>query len=214
MKKLILIIAIFFLMVSPSFSQGLGIGGGLSFWTDNNITLNNLGINLINKDEKAGYNVNLRAKFHSGFITYTINAGWNRFVISDVSFEEPNTNSTFSFTLSQNIFPIAPGFQLNLIDLELINIYVGGEVSCSFIRNSIDNSGSSGVFGIPSMIMFGDETQLRFGAAPSAGVEINFGIITLDVNARLQLMNLINRKQGEELTTYLMANVSVFFGGR
>jgi hypothetical protein len=200
-------------MVPVSFSQGLGIGAGLSFWTQNDITLNNIGMDLINKDEKVGFNANLRLKFHSGFLTYTINAGWNRFVISGVLFE-PYSNlgtSNFNFTLSQNIFPIAAGLQVNLIDVGLINIYVGGEAGCSFIKNSIDNSGNSQ---IPSMIMFGDETQLRFGAAPSAGVEINLGIITLDVNARLQFMNLINRKEGEELATYLMANVSVFFSGR
>ena len=212
MKKLILILAIFFMMASVSFSQGLGIGAGLSFWTKNDITLNN--IDIIDKNEKAGFNANLRVKFHSGFMTYTINAGWNRFVISDVSFAEPNGMDTYHFTLSQNIFPISPGLQLNLIDLKVINIYVGGEVCFNFIRNSIDNGGGSSMFGLPSMIMFGDETQFRIGAAPSVGVEINLGVITLDVNARLHYMNVINKVPGEEVTSYLMANVSVFFGGR
>ena len=217
MKKLIFIVVMFFLMVPVSFSQGLGIGAGLSFWTKNDITLNNIGIDLINKDEKVGFNANLRLKFHSDFLTYTINAGWNRFVISNVAFQplsviDPDySRSDFNFTLSQNIFPLAAGLQFNLVDVGLVDIYIGGEAGCSFIKNSIDNSGNSK---IPSMIMFGDETQIRFGAAPSAGVEINLGVITLDVNARLQFMNLINRKEGEALATYLMANVSVFFSGR
>ena len=208
-------------MASAAFSQGLGIGGGLSFWTNNDITLNNVhDLDIINKDEKAGLNVNLRVKFNSGFIAYTLNAGWNRFVISEVSLFEPTSANTYCFTLSQNIFPVSPGLQLNLIDLKVVNIYLGGEVSFNFIKNSIDNSrsysvGSSGVLdNIPSMIMFGDETQFRIGAAPSAGVEINLGVITLDINAKLHYMNVINTKPGEEITTYLMANVSVFFGGR
>jgi len=217
MKKLIFVVVMFFSAVPVSFSQGLGIGVGVSSWTQNDITLNNIGIDLINKDEKAGFNANLRLKFHSGLLTYTINAGWNRFVISNVSFQplsiiDPDfSRDNFNFTLSQNIFPLASGLQFNLFDVGLVDIYVGGEAGCSFIKNSVDNSGNSE---IPSMIMFGDETQLRFGVAPSVGVEINLGIITLDVNARLQFMNLINRKESEALATYLMANVSVFFSGR
>ena len=214
MKKLIFVVVMFFLTVPVSFSQGLGIGVGVSSWTQNDITLNNIGMDLINRDEKVGFNANLRLKFYSGLLTYTINAGWNRFVISNVAFRPLNiTTGTddLNFTLSQNIFPIAAGLQFNIVDVGLFNLYVGGEVGGSFIKNSVDNSGNSE---IPSMIMFGDETQIRFGAAPSAGVEINLGVITLDVNARLQFMNLINRKEGEALATYLMANVSVFFSGR
>jgi hypothetical protein len=213
MKKLILTLVLFFLMTSTAFSQGFGIGAGFSFWTKNDITLNS--IDIIDKNEKPGFNANVRLKFYSGFITYTINAGWNRFVISDISLVEPfGGTDTYNFTLSQNIFPISPGLQLNLIDLKVINIYLGGEVSFNFIKNSIDNSNISGELSLPSMIMFGDETQFRIGAAPSVGVEINLGLITLDVNAKLHFMNVINKKAEEDLTNYLMANVTVFFGGR
>jgi hypothetical protein len=210
MKKLILTLIVFFLMTSASFAQGLGLGGGLSFWIKNDIAFNDFDI--IDKNEKVGFNVNLRTKHYSGFITYTFNVGWSKFFIPDVSLVRHNGRGTDRFTLSQHIIPISSGLQLNLIDLQVINIYLGGEVSFNLIRNrnSLYNSNYSGLHGLAHTIMFGYENQFRVGAAPSAGVEINLGQITLDLNARLHYMNLINKKPGERVTPYLMTNVSFF----
>ncbi len=210
MKKFIGLIVFLVMYVSISYSQGLGIGIGPSFWTNNNVSLEKF--NLINKDLKPGVNLNLRIKFDKDFVTYTINGGWNKFSISDVSIKDPKTGDVYDLSLSQNIFPISPGIQLNLIRLNPVKIYIAGDVSLNIIKNSIDMKKSIYSQSIPIPVIFGDETEYRGGIAPGLGVELDLGLLTLDVNAKLHYMNIINKKDDEPTTSFLMTNVSVFFG--
>jgi len=210
MKKLFYSFLLIFTINFFSFSQGLGIGLGPSFWANNDVTLKDF--NLINKDLKPGFNLNLRIKFDNDFITYTINGGWNKFTISEVSIKDPKTNDIYDLSLSQNIFPISPGIQLNLIRLNPLKIYIAGDVSLNIIKNSIDIKRKISSQNIPIPVIFGDETDYRGGLAPGIGVELGLGILTLDVNAKLHYMNLFNKKDGETTTSFVMTNVSVFFG--
>ena len=210
MKKLFYSFLLIFTINFFSFSQGLGIGLGPSFWANNDVTLKDF--NLINKDLKPGFNLNLRIKFDNDFITYTINGGWNKFTISEVTITDPKTNDIYDLSLSQNIFPISPGIQLNLIRLNPLKIYIAGDVSLNIIKNSIDIKRKISSQNIPIPVIFGDETDYRGGLAPGIGVELGLGILTLDVNAKLHYMNLFNKKDGETTTSFVMTNVSVFFG--
>lgn len=210
MKKLFYSFLLILTINVFSFSQGLGIGLGPSFWANNDVTLKDF--NLINKDLKPGFNLNLRIKFDNDFITYTINGGWNKFTISEVSIKDPKTNDIYDLSLSQNIFPISPGIQLNLIRLNPLKIYIAGDVSLNIIKNSIDIKRKISSQNIPIPVIFGDETDYRGGLAPGIGVELGLGILTLDVNAKLHYMNLFNKKDGETTTSFVMTNVSVFFG--
>jgi len=210
MKKLFYSLLLLLTINVFSFSQGLGIGLGPSFWANNDVTLKDF--NLINKDLKPGFNLNLRIKFDNDFITYTINGGWNKFTISEVTITDPKTNDIYDLSLSQNIFPISPGIQLNLIRLNPLKIYIAGDVSLNIIKNSIDIKRKISSQNIPIPVIFGDETDYRGGLAPGIGVELGLGILTLDVNAKLHYMNLFNKKDGETTTSFVMTNVSVFFG--
>lgn len=210
MKKLFYSFLLILTINVFSFSQGLGIGLGPSFWANNDVTLKDF--NLINKDLKPGFNLNLRIKFDNDFITYTINGGWNKFTISEVTITDPKTNDIYDLSLSQNIFPISPGIQLNLIRLNPLKIYIAGDVSLNIIKNSIDIKRKISSQNIPIPVIFGDETDYRGGLAPGIGVELGLGILTLDVNAKLHYMNLFNKKDGETTTSFVMTNVSVFFG--
>lgn len=210
MKKIISFILLFIIIKSFSFSQGLGIGIGPSFWTNNDVSLEKF--NLINKDLKPGYNLNLRIKFDNDLVTYTINGGWNKFSISDVTITDPKTGDIYDLSLSQNIFPISPGIQLNLIRLNPIKIYIAGDISLNIIKNSIDIKRKIASQNIPIPVIFGEDTEYRGGVAPGIGVELGLGLLTVDVNAKLHYMNLINKKDDEPTTSFLMTNVSVFFG--
>jgi hypothetical protein len=210
MKKFAGIIILLIMFGKVSLSQGLGIGVGPSFWTNNDVSLEKF--NLINKDLKAGINANFRIKFDRDFVTYTINAGWNKFSISDVTISDPQTKEVYDLSLSQNIFPLSPGIQLNLIRLSPIKIYIAGDVSLNIIKNSIDIKKKISSQNIPIPVIFGDDTEYRGGVAPGVGVEIDLGLLTLDVNAKLHYMNIINKKDNEPTTSFLMTNVSVFFG--
>jgi len=210
MKKLFYSLLLILKINVFSFSQGLGIGIGPSLWANNDVTLSNF--NLINKDLKPGFNLNLRIKFDNDFITYTINGGWNKFTISEVSITDPKTNDIYDLSLSQNIFPISPGIQLNLIRLSPLKIYIAGDISLNIIKSSIDVKRKISSQNIPIPVIFGDETEYRGGLAPGLGVELGLGVLTLDVNAKLHYMNLFNKKDGETTTSFLMTNVSVFFG--
>jgi len=199
-------------MTSVSFSQGWGVGAGVSYSTGNNLTNNSFGLNLIDKDALPGFNFNLRLKFELGYFAYTFNAGWNKFVVSDVEFALPNGNGDVvsSYTLSQNIFPFTTGIQINLfgpISGEL-SIYAGGEISYNIISNSLDNGGRPGV---PLIVIFEDETKHRFGACPVAGIQFSLGHVMWDVSMRFHFVNIVNRSLGEDLTGFFMINATVFF---
>jgi len=215
MKKLIYVVIMFFLVVSVSFSQGWGVGGGVSYLASSDLTNNSFGFNLIDKDALPGFNINLRLKVDFGILAYTLNAGWNKFVVSNVEFTPPygNTEGPSNFTLSQNIFPFTTGVQINVIGPEsgIFNIYAGGEISYSIISNSLDNGGQPG---LPLTVVFEDAPRHRFGACPVAGIEFILGQVTWDVSMRFHFMNIVNRPIGEELASYFMINASVFFSNR
>ncbi len=210
MTRFAVVFLFLILMGKVSFSQGLGIGIGPSFWTNNEVSLEKF--DLIKKDLDPGFNLNLRIKFDKDFVTYTVNGGWNKFTISEVSISDPKTAEVYDLSLSQNIFPLSAGLQLNLIRLNPVKIYVAGDASLNIIKNSIDVKRTISSQSIPIPVIFGDDTEYRGGLAPGLGVELNLGIITLDVNAKLHYMNLFNKKDGEPTTSFLMTNVSVFFG--
>jgi hypothetical protein len=209
MKKNAFFILMALFATNLSLSQGLGVGAGLSFWTGNEITKNTL--NLIKEEKNPGFNINARIKVGgSDYMKYVFNAGWNKFVVDKVTIVDPRSNDQYELTLSQNVFPLTAGIQLNL-PLEIIRLYVSGDIAYNIIRNSIDYSKPIGGTSVSIPVMFGDKTTYRIGAAPGVGAEIKLGIILLDASVKVHFMNLINKEADETSTTFVMANLSVFF---
>jgi hypothetical protein len=209
MKLYVSIILCYLCLANYSLSQGLGIGGGLSFWIGNDISKTSL--KTIQQDKNPGFNLNARVKVGSSeYIKYTFNIGWNKFTIDKVTIQDPRSNDIYNLSLSQNIFPLSAGIQLGL-PMEVLKLYISGDVVYNIIRNSIDFDKPIGGTSIGIPVMFGDKTTYRIGASPGIGAEIKLGILILDASVKLQYMNLINKDSDESTTSYLMTNISVFF---
>jgi hypothetical protein len=212
MKRIYLLI-ILVLSSCSIFSQGLGVGVGPSFWTVNDISIKDNNVNLVDKNKKVGLNVNARVKLGSDNLKYVFNAGWNRFSIDQITITDSRyvPATTYNITLSQNIFPLSAGLELGF-PASSSRIYVCGDAVYNIIKNSIDYDKTFSGYSLGIPVIFGDQTAYRMGASVGAGVELKLAFLLLDINARLHFMNLFNKDKNETSTSFLMSNISIFFG--
>jgi hypothetical protein len=210
MKNICLLFALTFISIS-TFAQGLGVGIGPSFWTVNDIYIKNNNLNLIDKDKKTGINLNARIKLGSdNNLRYVFNGGWNRFSIDQIKITD-NQNNSYQLSLSQNIFPLSAGLELGF-PASSSRVYVCGDAVYNIIKNSIDYNKTINNYSVGIPVIFGDQTTYRIGASVGAGVELKLAFLLFDINARLHIMNILNKADNETSTSYLMTNITIFFG--
>jgi hypothetical protein len=167
-----------------------------------------------NNQTNIGINANIRIKLGETPLHYCFNVGWNRFTVDKVSLNVEGFTQELNLNLVRNVFPLAAGLQFDIIPLDVVRVYITGDLTCSIIKNSVDNY----VFKIPSTsipvswpVIFGDQT-IRFGGGFGTGAEFRLGVMTLDLSAKFNVVNFIKDESTEPTQSYIMTNLSVFFG--
>jgi hypothetical protein len=215
LKKIGLVACTILGSVTVAHAQSLSIGVGLSTPNEavssvyNNITLQNFGEDL---KDAASFGYHIQAKYRFGLgesVRFALGAGWHRFPEADIIIKNPQDDKTYVLTATSNIIPITAGIEYSLIK-SAIGVYLMGDLSYNYLANSVGLK--QGDIDLP---FAKSETLSRVGAGLGAGVDFDLNVLTLDVGAKYNLVNLINKENADEPDrSYFALTVSVVFGSR
>lgn len=216
LKKLGLVVCAVLGSITVAQAQSLSIGVGLSTPNEavssvyNNITLANFGEDLEDA-ASVGYHIQAKYKFGLGeSVRFALGAGWHRFPEADIIIRNPQDNKTYVLTATSNIIPITAGIDYSIIK-SAIGVYLMGDLSYNYFINSVGLKQEYG--DVPFAI--NDEAQPRVGVGFGAGVDFDLKVVTLDLAAKYNIANLINKENADEPDrSYFGLTLSVVFGTR
>jgi hypothetical protein len=121
---------------------------------------------------------------------------------------EPNQFDTVILKTVQNIVPLSVGVNWYLFK-SFLSPYVSGNLSYFYIVNSIDIV----KLGIDLPIAT-TKSNSRLGAGIGAGIDLNLELLTLNLEARYNFVNLIGKEGDEPTKKYLTVGIGLIFGNR
>lgn len=214
LKRCGLIVSAVLLSVTAGQAQSsLSVGVGLSTPNEavssvyNNITLDNFDEDL---KDAAAFGYHLQAKYRFGLgenVRFALGAGWHRFPEADIIITNPSDEKTYVLTATTNIIPITAGIEYSLFK-SAAGLYVMGDLSYNFFVNSIGVKQEYG--DLPFLV---DEDPARVGVGVGAGMTFDLKVVGLDVAAKYNIANLINKENADEPDrSYFALTLSVVFG--
>jgi hypothetical protein len=199
--------------------SGLGVFGGLATPNDkindiynsdkiNTKTPNVIG-NLWRDGSKSGYTLGVKLRLPlAGSLILHGAASWCRFPETQVNIGIPQQD-TIVLKTTQNVFPINVGVSYYFIN-SVIGVYGTGDLSYNFISSTVDyvKDGTSIPLNLDSSTM-----DRRIGAGFGVGCDLDAKIVTLNLEAKYSIMNMIGRVSNEQTKSYFTLTLGVFFGG-
>lgn len=208
-------------MYIPVRSQGsleLGFKLGLSTPNDqiNNIYNSNTleGEDVIGRlwreGSKLGYHlgIGLRLPLDENF-KFVGGIAWHRFPQTDIVVKDPTTNEELiTLQTIQNVFPINVGINFYPLITNFVNIYGTAELTYNFISSTVDyvKDDVSVPLNIDTAPM---DNRVGFGFGIGADIDIKLLIINLE--AKYNFLNLINKITDEPDKTFFTLSLGVFF---
>ncbi|MFC2130715.1 outer membrane beta-barrel protein [Bacteroidota bacterium] len=217
--RLLLVLVVFCsLIASQNLTAGTGFGlfAGLSAPNDqmNNIynsskiefSEESIG-NFIREGTEAGYHIGAKVRFSlAGDFMFTGSAAWHKFPQSNIDVMDPvNDTALAVLTTTQNIIPITVGMNYYIIN-STIGVYGTGELSYNYIYNSVD----ADYQGVP-IPLEESPTDSRVGFGLGAGVDFDATLVTLNLEAKYSIANLIGKESGEETKSFFSLSLGIFF---
>lgn len=216
LKKIGLVACAVLGSVTVAHAQSLSIGVGLSTPNEavssvyNNITLQDFSEDL---KDAASFGYHIQAKYRFGLgesVRFALGAGWHRFPEADIIIKNPQDQKTYVLTATSNIIPITAGIEYSLVK-SAMGVYLMGDLSYNYFINSVGLKQEYG--DVPFAI--NDDAQPRVGVGFGAGVDFDLNLLVLDVAAKYNIANLINKANADEPDrSYFALTFSVVFGNR
>lgn len=226
MKRLLAAIILGISVLSlNSYSQGgMGIGfrAGLSTPNDEvgNVYNKDKLKSISNGDESIydavyqtmdmGYHLGVELRMPSSdFIAFKGGIMFNSFPENEIEVVNPSneTNKVY-LKSSTNVIPVYAGLNFTFLDLDFISFYATGELAYNYISSSIDYKDKNSGMSIPIST---SESESRGGFGFGAGFDLDIKILELNLEAKYNNMNLINRVDGEESKSYVTVGLGVYF---
>ncbi len=226
MTKIVTFFGFFILLSLQVFAKPIGFGFhfGLAtpndqinnVYNSNTIKLNDSSSRIVREAAKIGYfiGVGLNTPLSDNF-AFTGSISLNRFPQTELKIFVPKTqptpNNQFDTVVLksiQNIIPISVGMNWFLFK-SFFSPYVTGNLAYFYIVNSIDIV----QLGIDVPIAT-TKSNSRLGAGIGAGIDFNFELLTLNLEARYNFVNLIGNESNEPTKRYLTVGIGLIFGNR
>lgn len=215
LKKIGLVACAVLGSVTVARAQSLSIGVGLSTPNEavssvyNNITLQDFSEDL---KDAASFGYHIQAKYRFGLgesVRFAFGAGWHRFPESDIIVKNPQDQKTYVLSATSNIVPITAGIEYSIVK-SAMGVYLMGDLSYNYFANSVGLK--QGDVDLP---FAKGETESRVGVGFGAGVDFDLNLLVLDVAAKYNIANLINKANADEPDrSYFALTFSVVFGNR
>lgn len=159
---------------------------------------------LMREGTQTGYCIGIKGRFElSNNFTFKGGIGWNKFPRSDIEIVDSGADTSIGrIKASTNVVPISVGFNYYVFK-SFLGVYGTGELTYNYISNAVETP-----MGID---MPTGPTDSRVGFGIGAGVDFDLPIITLNVEAKYNFMNLIGKVSGEEDKRYVTLSLGVVF---
>lgn len=179
-------------------------------YNSNKINLNNNIGELIRESAKLGYTfgVNLNLPLSKNFV-FKSGIALCRFPQSELKIYFPGQQiDTVVLKSVQNIIPISAGIDLFLFK-SLLSPYLSANLAYNYIANSIDIVKLNQELPIAT-----SETYSRLGAGIGAGIDFDLEILSVNLEGKYWLVNLIGKESEEKNKNFFTLTIGVIFGGR
>jgi opacity protein-like surface antigen len=162
---------------------------------------------LIREASSLGYHIGAKARFSlSDNFSFTGSAAWHKFTESNIDVIDPTSGDTLArLTTVQNIIPITAGINFYIIN-SAIGIYGTGELAYNYIYNSVDVQYED----IP-ISLEKSPTDNRVGFGLGAGIDLDLQLLTINLEAKYNISNLIGKESNEATKSYFTVSLGVFF---
>lgn len=136
----------------------------------------------------------------------------HRFTQSTLKIEDPlNPGKTYpQLNTVQNIIPLSAGINFNVLNLQVVKLYLNGEVNYNYISYSTDLKVGNVQTSIPISYQE-SEVQSRIGYGFGVGAEGNLMLVKLFLEAKINQPNVIGRADGEELKKFYTLTAGIYF---
>ncbi|MCX7908821.1 MAG: outer membrane beta-barrel protein [Ignavibacteria bacterium] len=219
-KNVILVLFFVFFILNHIYSKNIGFGFSVGLATPNSqinnvynsdkISLNNKFWDVIRQGAKNGYflGVNLNLPL-SNNLDFKGGLSLNRFPQTELRLFFPEQPyDTVVLKTIQNFIPISAGFDLFLLK-SFVSPYISGNLSYFYLVNTIDIVKLNQELPIAT-----SKTESRIGAGLGAGLDFDFEIVTLNIEAKYWFVNLIGNVTNESNKNYFTLGVGITFGGK
>ncbi len=220
MKNYFFISLIFFLVSFPLLSAPISFGFNLGLATPNDEINNIYNSNQINLDNNIGkfiresaklgytFGVSLNLPLSKNFV-FKSGISLSRFPQSELKIYFPGQQmDTVVLKSIQNIIPISAGVDLFMFK-SFISPYLSANLAYNYISNSIDIVKLNQELPIAT-----SKTYSRLGAGIGAGLDFDLQILSINLETKYWLVNIIGKESGEKNKNYLSLTIGVIFGGR
>lgn len=223
MKKIIIFFVFFILLNLQVIAKPISFGFHLGLATPNDqinnvynsntIKINDSTSKILREASKLGYfiGIDLSMPLTDNFM-FLGGISLNRFPQTELKIfvprPDPNQFDTVILKAVQNIVPLSVGVNWYLFK-SFFSPYVSGNLSYFYIVNSMDIVKLSIDFPVATT-----KSNSRLGAGIGAGMDLNFEVLTLNLEARYNFVNLIGKEINEPTKKYLTVGVGLIFGNR
>ncbi len=195
-----------------SYSLQIGVNIGLSTPNNelNNIynssSIQNVG-NFVRQGTKLGYHVGIRGRLNlSDNLMFVGGIAYHKFPQTSISIFNPSSpNDTITLSVTENVIPITAGVNYYIIK-QFIGLYGVGELSYNYISSSVDAQ-----YGSIPVQLSKSPTDSRIGFGIGAGMDLDVKLVTLNLEAKYNMINLIGQKAGEQSKAFVSVALGVFF---
>jgi hypothetical protein len=220
MKRLsiftILLFVISFCFSSNAKSAGFGFVFGLSTPNDqvNNVyngnpfsSVDSLK-NWFKGGLSSGFHIGVKARFGmSDNLTFVGGIAWHRFPESQINIKS-TTSENISINITENIIPISAGVNLYLVK-SIIGLYGVGELTYNYISSNAEVNTPNG-YSLP-IIPKPNPKDSRVGFGLGIGADLDVKIITLNLEGKYNIANLIGAASDEKTKAYFSLSLGAFF---
>ncbi len=217
MKKFIVIFTLSLLFISTKSFALTNVGFYLGLSTPND-QINNVYnsndykseseiVEFIRGGISLGYHIGAIGRFDlSDDFSVVGGIAWHKFPQSKIDVTDPTTGDTVaSLETSQNIVPITVGVNFYLIR-SIVGLYGTGQLTYNYISNSVDYNYNS--IALP---LNQSSTDHRVGFGLGAGIDIDAFLVTLNLEAKYNIVNLIGKTAGEQTKSYFSLSLGALF---
>lgn len=217
MRKLLFTIVLtllFFTSISYSLTN-IGFNVGLStpndqinnVYNSNDYTSTSVLYKLFREGISSGYHIGAVGRFDL-IDKFSIVGGiaWHKFPQTEIEVIDPTSGDTVaSLETSQNIIPITVGVNFYLIR-SILGVYGTGQLTYNYISNSVDYNYKN----VP-ISLNQSPTDHRVGFGLGAGIDIDAILMTLNLEAKYNIINLIGKTNDEKTKSYFSLSLGVLF---
>lgn len=217
MRKLVIILFVYLLVFSSKSNALTNVGFyfGLStpndqinnVYNSNDYTTKSGIVNFIRGGMSSGYHIGAIGRFDlSDDFSIVGGIAWHKFPQTKIDVTDPTTGDTVaSLETSQNIIPINVGVNYYLLRT-IVGVYGTGQLTYNYISNSVDYNYKN----VP-ISLNQSPTDNRVGFGLGAGVDIDVVLMTLNLEAKYNIVNLIGKKTDEPTKSYFSLSLGVLF---